>query len=164
MQNKHKTCFSFFGGPTYGEGVGGPLVGPNAQLFPKNNFDGSPNEYEHQVPRKSLYKDWPAWRWLQRLNGATGVFQGGDTGALEVTGSYAMVFHTVNHRSLTRGMWVLMMMPMIFGRGCMKKVKMKVWRNNEPELTPPSDWSTSEQVHLTRDLFQRPPCNRSAEF
>ena len=42
MQNKHKTFFSFFGGPTYGDGGGGPPVGPNAQLFPKNHFDGPP--------------------------------------------------------------------------------------------------------------------------
>ena len=42
MQNKHETFFSFFGGPTYGEGGGGPLVGPKAQVFPKNYFDGTP--------------------------------------------------------------------------------------------------------------------------
>ena len=30
------------GGPTYGEGGGGPLVGPKAQLFPKMRFEGSP--------------------------------------------------------------------------------------------------------------------------
>ena len=43
MQNKHETFFSFFGGPTYGEGGGGgPLVGPKAQVFPKINFDGTP--------------------------------------------------------------------------------------------------------------------------
>ena len=40
MQNKQKKI-SFFGGPTYGEGGGGgPLVGPNAQVFPKTNFEG----------------------------------------------------------------------------------------------------------------------------
>ena len=43
MQNKHQTFFSFFGGPTYGEGGGGPLVGPKAQVFPKKNSDGTPN-------------------------------------------------------------------------------------------------------------------------
>ena len=42
MQNKHQTFFSFFGGPTYGEGGGGPLVGPKAQVFPKIYFDGTP--------------------------------------------------------------------------------------------------------------------------
>ena len=43
MQNKHRTFFSFFGGPTYAEGEGGLLVGPNAQLFPKMDFEGPPH-------------------------------------------------------------------------------------------------------------------------
>ena len=54
MQNKHQTFFSFFGGPTYGEG--GPLVGPNAQLFPKMHFEGPPKPVPlHLHPPRGFY-------------------------------------------------------------------------------------------------------------
>ena len=51
---------------------GGSLVGPNAQLFPKNNFDGSPNA-DNQNPTNKLQstKEWMAtkspndWMWFQ---------------------------------------------------------------------------------------------------
>ena len=41
MQNKHQTFFSFFGGPTYGEG-GGSASWAKSPTFSKNAFWGLP--------------------------------------------------------------------------------------------------------------------------
>ena len=42
-----KLFSSSFGGPTYGEGGGGPPVGPKTQVFLKNYFDGTPYHFLH---------------------------------------------------------------------------------------------------------------------
>ena len=56
MQNKHQIFFFSFGGPNFGGGGGGNLVGPNSQICPKIRFEGFPYEFDTKTDKKKLRK------------------------------------------------------------------------------------------------------------
>ena len=56
MQNKHQTFFSFFGGPTYGEGGGARWLGQKPKFFRKSILMAPLNDKYNLHYSKDTYR------------------------------------------------------------------------------------------------------------